>query len=207
MRKLICLFATAAALHAAVKLPALISDHMVLQQGMPVRVWGTADPGESVSVNFQGQTVSAKAAENGRWTAWLRPLVAAGPLDMTINSRTIHDVLVGEVWLGSGQSNMEFAVRASTNAMGATYGAGNERMRYLNIQKHSAGTPQDEFTGPVQWTALTPETVNDASAVCYYMARSLQASYQIPVGFINASWGGTTIQGWIGAESLRTLDD
>src|SRR5438309_2446711 len=100
----------ACALHAAVKLPALISDHMVLQEGMPVRIWGTADPGESVKVDFQGQSVATKARENGKWEAWLKPLAAAGPLEMTINGVTIKDVLVGEVWVGSGQSNMEFVL-------------------------------------------------------------------------------------------------
>src|ERR1035441_5173537 len=100
------LLTAACALHAAVKLPALISDHMVLQQGMPVRVWGSADPGELVKVDFQGQSLTVTASENGKWTAWLKPLVAAGPLVLTINDLTIQDVLVGEVWLGSGQSNM-----------------------------------------------------------------------------------------------------
>src|SRR5436305_12067878 len=109
MFKCIALLTLAAGLQGAVKLPALISDHMVLQQGMPVRIWGTADPGETVRVDFQWQTVSAKAGANGKWAAWLTPLVAAGPLSMNItgaNAITIKDVLVGEVWLGSGQSNM-----------------------------------------------------------------------------------------------------
>src|SRR5256714_15128967 len=87
------------ALHGAVKLPAIISDHMVLQQGAPVRVWGSAAAGESVRVEFQGQTVSVKAGENGKWAAWLRPLVAAGPLEMKINDQVIHEGLVGEAWL------------------------------------------------------------------------------------------------------------
>ena len=87
----------AGVLQAAVKLPALISDHMVLQRGIPVRIWGSADPGEAVQVGFQGQTVAAKADANGKWVAWLKPLAAAGPLEMTVNSITVHDVLVGEV--------------------------------------------------------------------------------------------------------------
>src|SRR5260370_408797 len=109
---------TAASLHAAVKLPTIISDHMLLQQGRPVRIWGTAEPGEAVRVDFQGQTASTKAADNGKWTAWLKPLTAAGPLEMIIvasNTLTIHDVLVGEVWLGSGQSNMEFVLANAVN--------------------------------------------------------------------------------------------
>src|SRR6185369_4513258 len=108
MLKCIAVLTLATGLQGAVKLPALISDHMVLQQGMPVRIWGTADAGETVRVDFQGQSVSTKARENGKWEAWLKPLAAAGPLEMTIaasNTVTIKDVLVGEVWLGSGQSN------------------------------------------------------------------------------------------------------
>src|SRR5258708_36539867 len=105
-------------LHAAVKLPAIIGDHMVLQQGMPVRLWGTADPGELVRVDFQGQHVAAKAGEDGKWTVWLKPLTAAGPLEMNIGGLLIKDVLVGEVWLGSGPSNMEFRMATAVNPDG-----------------------------------------------------------------------------------------
>src|SRR5260370_42054220 len=100
--RLLGLVTLACALHAAVKLPALISDHMVLQQGMPVRIWGSADPFESVKLDFQGQSVTVKATENGKWTAWLKPLVAAGPLGMTINRAAIQEGSVGEVGLGAG---------------------------------------------------------------------------------------------------------
>src|ERR1035437_5925598 len=113
--RLLGLVTLACALQAAVKLPALISDHMVLQQGMPVRIWGAADPGESVKVDFQGQSVTVKATENGKWTVWLKPLVAAGPLDTTINGVASKGVLVGEVWLGSGQSNMEPRLQTAAN--------------------------------------------------------------------------------------------
>src|SRR3954463_11313671 len=99
------------ALHGAVKLPSLISDHMVLQQGMPVRIWGTADPGESVRVEFQGQDGSPAAKPDAKWEAWLRRFSAAGPLEMSINGAIIRDVLVGEVWVGSGQSNMEWVLQ------------------------------------------------------------------------------------------------
>src|SRR5215475_13867022 len=104
---LVLTLSLAAALHASVKLPALISDHMVLQAGVPVRIWGSSDPGSTLHVVFQGQDVSTRTASNGKWAAWLKPLAAAGPLDMVINSGeaakqiTLHDILVGEVWLGS----------------------------------------------------------------------------------------------------------
>src|SRR6516165_7404739 len=111
--RLLGLATVACALNAAVKLPALISDHMVLQQGMPVRIWGAADPGETVKVEFQGQSVTVNAAADGKWAAWLKPLVTGGPMEMTINGVTIKDVLVGEVWVGSGQSNMEFKLQTA----------------------------------------------------------------------------------------------
>jgi sialate O-acetylesterase len=196
---------------AELGLARIFSDHAVLQRDEPVAVWGTAGAGRKVVVTLGGRTVNGSADAHGKWKIQLPPQPAGGPYTLTVTSegQTVSraDILVGDVYLCSGQSNMEFAVRASTNAMGATYGARNDSIRYLNVQKNSAATPQDELKGPVEWTLLTPETVGDASAVCYYMARSLQASYKIPVGFINASWGGTTIQSWIGAESLRTLGD
>jgi hypothetical protein len=196
---------------AELGLARIFSDHAVLQRNEPVAVWGTADAGRKVAVTLGGRTVNGSADAHGKWKVQLPPQAAGGPYTLTVTSdgQTVSrtDILLGDVYLCSGQSNMEFLVRASTNAMGATYGARNDRMRYLNIQKNSAMAPQEELKGPVEWTRLTPETVGDASAVCYYMARSLQASYKIPVGFINASWGGTTIQSWIGAESLRTFGD
>ncbi|MFS2134506.1 sialate O-acetylesterase [Duganella sp. Dugasp56] len=198
--------------HAAeLGLARLFSDHAVLQRDQPIALWGTAGAGRKLTVKLAGHTVNGSANAHGKWRIELPPQPAGGPYALTVTSdgQTVSraDILVGDVYLCSGQSNMEFAVRSSTNAIGATYGAGNDRMRYLNIQKNNAATPQDELKGPAEWTPLTPETVGDASAVCYYMARSLQASYKIPVGFINASWGGTTIQSWIGAESLRTFGD
>jgi sialate O-acetylesterase len=158
----------------------LFSDHAVLQREQPIAIWGTAGAGRKLSVTLGGATVNGSADAHGKWRVELPPQPAGGPYRLTVSSdgQTVSrdDLLVGDVYLCSGQSNMEFAQRASTNAMGATYGARNDKLRYLNIQKNSAATPQDELKGPVAWTPLTPETVGDASAVCYYMARSLQAS-------------------------------
>ena len=189
----------------------IFSDHAVLQRDQPIAIWGTAAAGQKLSVTLGGVTAHGSANAQGKWRIELPPQPAGGPYRLTVTSdgRKINrtDILIGDVYLCSGQSNMEFAVRTSTNARGATYGAATGKIRYLNVQKNSAGAPQEELKGEVAWTPLTPESVGDASAVCYYMARSLQASYKIPVGFVNASWGGTTIQSWIGAESLRTLGD
>ncbi|MYN16937.1 glycoside hydrolase family 2 [Rugamonas sp. FT107W] len=196
---------------AELGLAKLFSDHAVLQRDQPIAVWGTAGAGRQLTVTLGGKTATGSADAHGKWRVELPPQPAGGPYALTVASdaQTVSrsDVLVGDVYLCSGQSNMEFAVRASTNAMGATWGARNDSMRYLNIEKYSAAAPQDELKGKVAWTPLTPESVGDASAVCYYMARTLQARYKIPVGMINASWGGTAIQSWIGAESLRTFGD
>jgi len=196
---------------AELSLARIFSDHAVLQRDQPITVWGTAGAGRKVTVMLGERAVDGNADARGKWTIQLPPQSAGGPYTLTVaaDGQTIsrNDILIGDVYLCAGQSNMEFAVRASTNAMGATYGARNDQLRYLNIQKNSAATPQAELKSPVQWTTLTPETVGDASAVCYYMARSLQARYKIPVGFVNASWGGTMIQSWVGAESLRSLSD
>jgi hypothetical protein len=200
-----------AAQASELNLAQIFSDHAVLQRDQPLAVWGTAGPGRAVAVSLGGRTVSGSADAQGKWRIALPPQPAGGPYTLKVASdgRTVSrsDILVGDVYLCSGQSNMEFALSASTNSTGATREARNDNIRYLNVPKNSAATPQDEMKGAVAWTPLTPKTVGDASAVCYYMARSLQARYKIPVGFVHASWGGTTIQGWIGAESLRTLND
>jgi sialate O-acetylesterase len=198
--------------HAAdLALAGIFSDHAVLQRDQPIAVWGKAAPGGKVAVTLAGHTASGSADAHGKWKVELPPQPAGGPYTLTATSdgqtASRADILVGDVYLCSGQSNMEFAQRNSTNAVGATYNAQNDAIRYLSVPRHSAMAPQDEFKGPVAWTRMTADTVGDASAVCYYMARSLQAGYKVPVGFIQASWGGTTIQGWIGAESLRTVGD
>ncbi|WP_229262604.1 sialate O-acetylesterase [Duganella radicis] len=198
--------------HAAeLGLARIFSDHAVLQRDQPLTIWGTADAGREVAVTLGGQTVTGSADARGKWRIALPPQPAGGPYNLKVSSggHTVSrsDILIGDVYLCSGQSNMEFAVSNSTNAIGATWGANNTQLRYLNVQKTSAATPQEELKGEVAWTPLTPKTVGDASAVCYYMARSLQARYKIPVGFIHASWGGTTIQSWITADSLGTLAD
>ncbi len=187
----------------------VFGDHAVLQRGEPITVWGTADAGSALTLTLNGRSVSGKADGKGKWRLQLPRQLAGGPYTLTLSSggksASVNDVMVGDVYLCSGQSNMEFAVRNSTNAWGATNASANGKLRFLNIEKTSANTPQDELKQPAAWKVAAPDTIGDASATCYYMARSLQQRYGIPVGFINASWGGTTIQGWIGAESLRTM--
>jgi sialate O-acetylesterase len=201
MRRLLISFVmAAAALPAAVKLPAVISDHMVLQQGMPVKVWGTADPGEMVKVDFQGQSVSVKAAENGKWTAWLRPLTAAGPLEMNINSLTLHDVLVGEVWLGSGQSNMEFRLATAVNHDEEIARADYPLIHLFQVKRAVTEQPQDDVVG--SWQVCSPATVKGFSAVEYFFGRHLLGNLHVPMGLIESDWGGTPAQSWTSRQAL-----
>ncbi|SPE26081.1 Sialate O-acetylesterase [Candidatus Sulfopaludibacter sp. SbA6] len=202
MRKLISFLLTAFVLQAAVKLPAVISDHMVLQQGMPVRVWGTADPGETVKVDFQGQSVSVKAAENGKWTAWLRPLIAAGPLEMTINSETIHDVLVGEVWLGSGQSNMEFRLATAVNHDEEIARADYPMIHLFQVKRAVADQPLEDVTG--SWQVCSPASVKGFSAVEYFFGRHLLQNLHLPMGLIESDWGGTPAQSWASRQAMES---
>ena len=169
--KSIGLLMLAGALNASVKLPALISDHMVLQQGAPVRVWGSADPNEAVKVDFQGQSVTVKAAENGKWVAWLKPLVAGGPLEMTINDTVVKDVLVGEVWLGSGQSNMEFKLQTADHHDEEIAGANYPMMHLFLVKKAVAEQPAEDVVGT--WQVCAPDSAKGFSAVEYFFGRHL----------------------------------
>jgi len=199
---LICL--TAGVVQGAVKLPALISDHMVLQQGVPVRIWGTADPGESVRVEFQGQAISTKSAANGKWAAWLKPLAAAGPLEMTIaasNTIAIQDVLVGEVWLGSGQSNMEFALANAVNHDEEIAHANYPLIHLFHVKKVVAEQPADDVVGT--WQVCSPETIRSFSAVEYFFGRDLYHDLHVPMGLIESDWGGTPAQAWTSRPALE----
>ena len=205
MRPLITLLIAACALNAAVKLPALISGHMVLQQGMPVRIWGTADPGEGVRVDFQGQSVSVKAGANGKWSAWLKPLVAAGPLEMTIaasNTITVKDVLVGEVWLGSGQSNMEFKLQQANNHDEEIARADYPMIHLFQVKRLVAEQPVDDVVGA--WQVCSPASIKTFSAVEYFFGRHLQQNLHVPIGLIESDWGGTPAQSWTSHPALES---
>ena len=201
MSRLLVLAAFAATLHGAVKLPSLISDHMVLQQGVPVRIWGTADAGEAVRVDFQGQSVTAKARDNGKWEAWLRPLSAAGPLEMTVNATTIHDVLVGEVWVGSGQSNMEFVLANANNHDEEIARASYPLIHLFHVKKIVAEQPADEVTG--SWEVCSPQSVPRFSAVEYFFGRHLHQALHVPMGLIESDWGGTPAEAWTSHPALE----
>jgi hypothetical protein len=198
--------ASLAPLSAAVRLPSLFSDHMVLQRDGAVPVWGWADPGEAVTVSIAGQKQSAKAGADGKWSLKLEKLAATGPQTMTVkasNEITIKDVLIGEVWLASGQSNMQMQVNGVNNAKGEIANAKFPEIRMFSVERKTAETPQAECGG--KWEVCSPETVARFSATAYFFGRDLHQTLKAPVGLINSSWGGTPIEGWTSVDAQQTL--
>ena len=190
---------------ADVKLPQLISDGMVLQRGRPVNIWGTADASESVSVSFQNQTATAVAGSDGRWTISLGPLQSGGPYTLVVagkNTIKVRDVLVGEVWVCAGQSNMEVGVKTSLNSAQEIAEADYPHIRLFTVEKAVAGKPQREAAG--RWVPVRPQTVGDFSAVGYFFGRALHKILNVPIGLINNAWGGTTAETWTSHQTLES---
>jgi sialate O-acetylesterase len=182
---------------ADVKLPSIFSDHMVLQRNIAVPVWGWADAGEQVTVSIADQTATATADAAGNWKLKLGKLSADSPLTLTVagkNTIVIQDVLVGEVWLCSGQSNMGLPVNEVTNAWKEKATANFPQMRLFTVGPHPATTPQTNCDG--KWVLCSPETVGGFSAAAYFFGRELHQKLAVPVGLINSSWGGTPIEAW-----------
>ncbi len=199
-----CVLLLSTPLCAEVRLPAVISNHMVLQRDAVVPIWGWADPGEQVTVAYAGQTHTAVAAANGAWRVALDPLRAGEPAAMTIagkNKIVIEDVLVGEVWLGSGQSNMAMTVARSLNPEAETAAANFPRIRFFKETSAAAATPQT--IGKGEWVLCSPQTVPSSSAVLYFFGRELHQKLGVSVGLINSSVGGTPIESWIAPEAQR----
>ena len=188
---------------AEVRLPGIISDHMLLQRDVPARIFGRADPGEAVSVAFRGQTVQTVADPLGRWEVWLQPLAPGAAAEMTIsgtNTIKIADVLVGDVWVGSGQSNMQWAVRQSANAETEIAAAKYPQMRFFYVPRKPSPVPVEDVDA--KWVVCTPESARDFSAVMYYFGRQMHQDLKVPMGLIHTSWGGTPIASWISGPSL-----
>src|SRR5262249_46166419 len=150
----------------------------------------------------QGQSVSARAAENGKWTVWLRPLTSAGPLEMKINSTAIRDVLVGEVWLGSGQSNMEFRMATVVNHDEEITRADYPMIHLFQVKRAVADQPLDDVVG--SWQVCSPDSVKGFSAVEYFFGRNLNQNLHVPMGLIESDWGGTPAQSWTSRPAIES---
>ena len=194
---------------AAPLLARIFGDHAVLQRGRPITLWGHADAGSSVTVTIGDHRATATSDAAGHWQAILPALPAGGPYTLTVSAgaaaQQLSDILIGDVYLCGGQSNMEFPAKQSTGAWGGLAPHPEPILRYAHIDHDSAPAPRDDLAQPAPWRIVDATSVGDASAVCFYMARSLQRSLKIPVGFIDSDWGGTTIQSWISPAALATV--
>ena len=186
----------------------LFQDHAVLQRDKPIEVWGHAAAGETVTVSLDTARASARADAAGQWSVKLPALSAGGPFVLeakgsSSGEQAAHDVLVGDVFLCSGQSNMELPVRRSGDTDSEIRNSTNDRIRMLTVQHAASPTPLTAFHDPVQWQSASPGTVPEWSATCFYFARELQKSVPVPIGLVHSSWGGSNIRPWLSAAALR----
>jgi sialate O-acetylesterase len=192
---------------ADVKLPAIISSHMVLAAVGKSPIWGQADPGEEVIVTFAGQTSKAKAGADGKWMVALNLKDSGpGPFEMAVegkNKLRISDVVVGEVWLASGQSNMEWTLNGTTDAEREIAQSANPLLRQFLVKKNATREPLDNTEG--EWVAVSPQTAGGFCAVGYYFAKKLQNQLKVPVGLVHASWGATPSEAWTSVEAIDTV--
>jgi sialate O-acetylesterase len=186
-------------------LPHLLADHMVLQQERPLHIWGKADPGEKIAVMLADKTTSALTDASGNWSVLLPAMRAGGPFTMVVNgNKTIllKDVMIGEVWVASGQSNMTFALSDSVGAAEEIPKADYPQIRLFTVPKKIALDPQSDTLSAV-WEICSPETAKKFSAVAYYFARDLHRKLNVPIGIIESAWPGTTIEEWIDSKTLQ----
>ncbi len=193
------------------KLSSVFSDHMVLQRDQRVAIWGWGVAGDRVTVKFAGQEASIVVGKDGRWLVRLEPMKAsAEPREMVVSASRekvevrIKDVLVGDVWVGSGQSNMEWSVGQSANAAAELAAANHGTIRLFGVPRKAFVEVQTDVDAA--WQECTPKNVENFSAVAYYFGRALKESLGVPIGLINSSWGGTRIEAWMSKESLKTVD-
>jgi sialate O-acetylesterase len=203
---------------AAVQLPNLFSDHAVLQRDRPVRIWGWGHAGDNATIRFHNQTVTTQTDPTGYWEAWLKPEPAGGPYTLTVSGDSTaapierKDILVGDVWLASGQSNMEFPLAGFTGTVPAPLkdgekevaAANHPRIRLLIQKKATSSVPLSEASDT--WTECTPETAMHFSAVAYFFGREISERENVPVGLIDSTWGGTPAHSWISPGALAAAN-
>lgn len=194
-------------IRAEIKLPGYFTDNMMLQRDMPIKIWGWGNRYETVTVSIHDQKVNTRCKKDGTWEIILSPIPYGGPYSLTVqgkeNSIKIENILIGDIWLCSGQSNMEWTVEQSANSKQEVQNANYPEIRALKVPKSIKNSPQDNFNA--QWEICSPSTVGAFSGIAYYYARALYKEVQIPIGIINASWGGTDIETWISDEAFTAL--
>jgi sialate O-acetylesterase len=202
-----------APIHAEVKLPNILSSHAVLQRNAPIHIWGWSDPGEKITVRFHDQTRTTDVDDLGRWNLWLMPEHAGGPYTLTAQGSAgsseavmLSDILVGDVWVASGQSNMEMPLNGFPgnavvkNSAQEIAQANLPTVRLLQIEKKSSFYPLNDISAT--WTECTPQTAAEFSAVAYFFGREINAREHVPIGLIDSTWGGTPVESWISMDTI-----
>lgn len=193
---------------AEVHVPAIIGDNMVLQADMKVRLWGNASPGERLTVSFDSKSAQTTADQQGHWQTFIGPFKAGGPFELTIrggNTLTFKNVLVGEVWICSGQSNMEWPLINAKDGAKAVAEANYPQIHLFTVEKTTSATLRDDVKG--RWVVTTPESVGQFSAVGYFFGREIYERLKIPVGLIHTSWGGTPAEAWTSYDALASTPE
>src|SRR3989337_696356 len=211
MRKLVLLFLlTSFGLKAQLRLPVVFGDHMVIQQKATVPIWGWAHPSQNITIKVSWDTATIKTkSDNGTfWKTTLSTPAAGGPHTITVQAGddivTVEDILTGEVWLCSGQSNMEWSMQASADGRAMIDQISDPNIRLLHIPRSSASTLQ--VRGEGEWKVCNKETIGSFSAVAYFFGKKLYENLNVPIGLINASWGGTPAEVWIPKEIVEADD-
>ena len=212
---LLCSLLIPIALRADVRLPHVLSDHAVLQRDRPIHIWGWAVPGAHLTVRFHAQTVASIADDLGHFSAWLAPESAGGPYSLTVSGDgpaiTLNDLLVGDVWLASGQSNMQMPLSGFPgmsevqDSQQEIAHANNPQLRLLVVPIKSSDVPENDQ--PAGWTLCTPQTAADFSAAAYFFGREIAARENVPVGLIDTTWGGTPADAWVSLDTLGANPD
>ena len=189
---------------AKVSLPKLISDGMVLQRNTPLLIWGSAEPGENIYIKFKKKKYETVADANGKWRINLPEMKAGGPYSMQINDIVLNDILIGDVYLCSGKSNMELPVnRVMDKFASEVNGYENNSIRYVKVPYSYDFSEKQDDVKTVSWKAMNKEKFMGYSAICYFFSRIMQEKTGVPVGIINSSWGGTPVEAWISEEGLK----
>ncbi len=196
-------------LQAEVRLPKVFGDHMVLQRDTPVPVWGWGEPGETVTVSIREQQQTARVDDAGNWRVTLQPLELGDAATLTVmapsGDQSFSDVLVGEVWVCSGQSNMKWTVGNAIDADLESLGAHHPNIRLFNVDQNTAAEPLTDLSA--QWQVCTPETAPPFSAVAYYFGRNLHDVLQVPIGLIETAWGGTRAEAWTSPQAMAATEE
>ncbi len=206
---LIFFFSFQVALQAQIKLPGFFTDNMVMQRDCQIPIWGWAQPNEKITVTFHNQKLRTKSDPSGQWKVLLQPEKAGGPYNLDIkgkNKLVLKNILVGDVWLASGQSNMEWTVEQSDNYLTEKNMTQFPNIRHVKIEHSVAMSPQEDVL-PTQWDVCSPETFGKFSGIGYYFAKELNQKTHLPIGILNASWGGSMIETWISRQGFESSEE